>query len=262
MTEGMKVSVITPSLNQALFIEHTILSVKSQSYPNIEHIVIDGRSTDETIQILKKYHHLIWLSEPDKGQPDAINKGFKLASGDIIAWLNSDDLYEPNIMSSVVHEFKNDTAIDMIYGNCNYIDESDKVLFAYIPPSFNLKRLINSCYNYIPQPTVFYKKSVLQEMGLLDTNYSYAFDYDFFIRMGQKYRIKKVDLTLASYRKHSLTKTEKEILKMRKESLLIGKKYSTGLNVVLHFNYLLGNAYYYNPIIKNLLRKFRWKFLK
>ncbi len=258
----MKVSVITPSLNQAPFIESTILSVKSQSYPCIEHIVIDGGSTDGTIQILKKHHHLIWRSEPDKGQPDAINKGFKLANGHIIAWLNSDDLYEPNIISSVVNEFEYDTGIAMIYGNCNYIDESDNVLFTYVPPSFNLKRMINSCYNYIPQPTVFYKKSVLQEMGQLNTNYSYAFDYDFFIRIGQRYRIKKVDLILASYRKHFLTKTEKEILSMRKESLLIGKKYSNGLNLVLHFNYLLGNVYYYNPVIKNSLRKLRWKFLK
>ena len=124
-----KVSIITPSYNQGQFIEETILSAKNQDYPNIEHIVIDGNSTDSTLDILHKYDNdIIWISEPDRGQSDALNKGFRIATGEIIGWLNSDDIYLPGAVKKAVDALMNNPKFDIVYGDYLIIDENSKVL--------------------------------------------------------------------------------------------------------------------------------------
>src|SRR5580658_3296860 len=129
-----KLSIVTPSFNQAQFIEATLRSVKSQHYPALEHIVVDGASTDSTVEILKRFaampgwEHLRWISEEDRGQSDAINKGFRMATGDIIGWLNSDDRYRPGCFRAVVEAFKANPDIDILYGDYTWIDETGRIL--------------------------------------------------------------------------------------------------------------------------------------
>lgn len=251
-----KISIVTPSFNQAAFIEKTILSVVNQEYPDIEHIIIDGRSTDGTIEILKRHKHLKWISERDRGQTDAINKGVKMTTSNVIGWLNSDDTYEPGSIQSVMEEFNKDPLLDVVYGNCNYIDENDKTMYVYTTPSYNLNKLISCGYNYISQPACFYRKRIFDKIGLFNTSLNYSMDHDLFIRMGlHDLKIIKINKILANFRKHSCSKSVSNILKMRKESFDLGKKYSKGMGAVLvYINWILAFIILSSPLGK-LVRK-------
>jgi glycosyltransferase involved in cell wall biosynthesis len=218
------VTIVTPSYNQGNFIERTIQSVLDQDYKNIEYIVIDGGSTDNTIDILTKYGNRIkWISEPDNGQADAINKGFKLANGEIIAWLNSDDLYYTYTVREAVKYFEiNDTM--MVYGDGYEIDEYDNIKNKfYATQNYDLWKLIY-VWDYILQPTVFIKKEVLNEVGYLDTSLNWCMDWDLWIRIGKKHHIEYINLILAKSRVYSSTKTStgglerfKEIVKVMRQ---------------------------------------------
>jgi glycosyltransferase involved in cell wall biosynthesis/ADP-heptose:LPS heptosyltransferase/ubiquinone/menaquinone biosynthesis C-methylase UbiE len=202
------ISVITPSFNQGKFIEQTIQSVLNQNYPNFEHIIIDGGSSDGTIEILKKYPHLKWVSEKDNGQSDALNKGFGLAAGDIIAWINSDDWYEPNTFITVAKFFKENQYKNIVMGDCNLVDENGKI-FNHI---INAERGFEELNNYkvarsIPtQPAVFFRKKLLEESGLLDINLKYVMDYDLWMRFAKKNRFFHINQTFANYRFHKEAK--------------------------------------------------------
>jgi glycosyltransferase involved in cell wall biosynthesis len=234
--------------------------VKEQNYPDIEHIIIDGVSTDRTIEILRRYNHLTWISEPDKGQSDALNKGLKRVNGDIIGILNSDDLYKPKIIPLVVEEFQINPDLDLIYGDCDYINENDEVLFTYKAPSFNFKQLITCCYNYIPPMSAFFRKRVLDMIGLFDPNLNYTMDHDFFIRAGLKCNIRKVNYVLGSFRIHDTSKTKTNILKMRGESYEISKRYGGGRYLSLYFNWIRSILLLHNPKIVTILRRIKYKY--
>lgn len=152
-----KISIVTPSYNQGQFIEETILSVKNQDYPNIEHIIVDGGSTDRTLEILKKYegtYKIYWISEPDEGQADAVNKGFALAKGEIIGWLNSDDVYfDTHVITRVVQCFNRRKNFDIIYGNLALINKTGLILKIDVAPGFTRSRLLRGAF--IPQPATF-----------------------------------------------------------------------------------------------------------
>jgi len=180
------VSIITPSYNQGEFIRETIESVLSQDYPNIEYIIIDGGSTDNTIQILQEYESkLSFLSEIDEGQADAVNKGIAFAQGEIIGWLNSDDLYYPNAVSRIVEIFNDHPAIDVVYGEGCHITKSGTVIARYPTESFHYQKLAERCF--ICQPTVFIRKKCLNSIGSLDKNLDLCMDYDLWIRIGKEY---------------------------------------------------------------------------
>lgn len=180
------VSVITPSFNQGEFIEETIQSVLSQDYPNIEYIVIDGGSTDGTQEILGKYSDKIrWISEADMGQADAVNKGFKMANGEILGWLNSDDTYCAGAIRKAVKAFSTDPAIIMVYGNAYFIDRDGSITGRYPSKPFELHRLAEECF--ICQPTVFLKSEVIKKIGNLDTNLQTCMDFDYWIRIGENF---------------------------------------------------------------------------
>lgn len=222
-----KISVITPSYNQAQFLEKTILSVLNQNYPNLEYIIIDGGSADGSAEIIKKYERYLsfWVSEKDRGQSDAINKGFRMAKGEIFAWINSDDTYLPGAIKRAVEFFKSRHNVGMVYGMAHYIDETGNIIDNYQTESFNYKRLAS--FNFISQPSTFFKKNVYYEVGGLDIGLQFAFDYDLWIRMADKFKIEYLPDFLATYRLHEESKSvsERNALDRDGESLRIVLKY-------------------------------------
>ena len=204
----MKFSVVTPSLNQAKYVEQTIKSVVAQEYADFEHFVIDGGSDDETLKILKKYPHLVWVSEKDRGQSDAVNKGFKLATGDIIAWINSDDWYEAGTFTAVAEFFANNPDKNIVMGNCNLVDSRGKALGKVA----NTERGFDALKKYwvgesIPtQPAVFFRRKLLEELGYLDESLHLAMDFDLWMRFSLQNHFYHLNRTFANYRFHDTAK--------------------------------------------------------
>lgn len=220
-----KISIVTPSLNQGQFIEETIRSVLLQGYPNLEYIIIDGGSTDDTVHIIKKYEKWLtyWVSESDKGQAQAINKGFRKSNGDILAWLNSDDTYMPKAFRRVAEIFLTITDITMIYGDVNFIDKDSNLLKKFNTQHFDL---ISQIYtNMVPQQASFWRKEIFDQVGFLDETYHHPFDNDFFIRVGTACKVIYAPALLANYRLHPQSKTEIASVTFFLEYLSILKKY-------------------------------------
>ena len=203
-----KISIVTPSFNQAPFIEENILSVVNQKYPNLEHIIIDGNSTDGTVGILKRYSHLRWISEPDNGQTHALNKGFRMTTGEIVGWVNSDDTYCPDILNSVAERF-NDPAVMVVCGDGYEIDDKGQI----IKPVSSLRATPEDLIRYwkwhyeFIQPSFFFRRKVFDEVGYLDESLYYAMDVEFFIRLGKRYKFDYLKKPLANLRYYSTTKT-------------------------------------------------------
>jgi glycosyltransferase involved in cell wall biosynthesis len=220
------VTIITPSYNQGEFIEDTILSVKNQDYSNIEHIIIDGGSQDKTIDILKKYensYNMHWISEPDGGQSDAINKGFKMARGDIVAWLNSDDCYfDVSSVSHVTKCFEQYPDTDVIYGDAVRINATNEILYIIKNRKFNDEYLKKSCF--IVQPAAFFRKKVIAN-NQLNTELDIAMDYDFWLRINREHKFQYVNIIFAADREHAKRKIRLRRHEMIQESQLLSKTY-------------------------------------
>jgi glycosyltransferase involved in cell wall biosynthesis len=204
------VSIVTPSYNQGQFIETTLLSIKNQDYPKLEHIVVDGCSSDNTIEILKRYereYNLKWIAERDKGQSDAINKGFKAAKGDIIGWLNSDDAYfDKHAVSYVANEFQRLPEVDVIYGNGVCIDDKNMTIWIrHTIPWFNYNRLLRQCF--ISQPSTFFRRRVILKHRL-DVDLNFAMDYEYWLRLARDgFKFKHANRILAAFRIHTAAKS-------------------------------------------------------
>jgi len=206
--EYPKITVVTPSYNQGKYLEETILSVVGQHYPNLEYIVMDGGSTDQSVEIIKKYekHLTHWVSEKDGGQSAAINKGFGMATGDILCWLNSDDMYLPGTLAYVASKLDPDQP-EMIFGNCVHIDQEKGIAFGTDVRKYH-GRLNLLLADYIVQPSAFWTRTAMHQTGPLDQSLDFGFDWEWFLR-ARKAGVKFVpeDKYLSVYRIHGEHKT-------------------------------------------------------
>ncbi len=218
-----KISIITPSFNQGAYIEQTIRSVLTQNYENFEHIVVDGGSTDQTIDILRKYPHIIWVSEEDRGQADALNKGIKMATGEIVGWINSDDYYEPDVFESVSGFFK-DSETMWVVGNLKYVfDLTDEIVFDK-SPVVTFDSLVNNP-DIVRQQATFFRKKILIRAGRWNPELFMVMDFDLWVRLAKISQPNMVDENWACFRMHAEQKTSLDnILRQSREIIDILKR--------------------------------------
>jgi glycosyltransferase involved in cell wall biosynthesis len=208
MLSNPKISIVTPSYNQGDYIESAIQSVLSQGYSNLEHIILDNCSSDQTLEILQRYDHLVWKSEPDRGQSDALNRGFQMASGEIMGWLNADDRYLPGCFRTVTDGFQQHLHSDVLYGDYRWINGQGDVLQSRREIDFDWFILKYLHVLYIPSTSTFFRRRVFDEGNFLDPSFKYSMDYEFFIRLAQKgYQFTHLPSYLADFRWHSNNKS-------------------------------------------------------
>lgn len=203
-----KVSIITPSFNQGQFLEASIRSVLEQDYPNLEYIIVDGGSKDESVEIIKKYQDRLawWVSEKDKGHADALNKGFSHATGEILAWLNSDDIYFPNAVSEAVAILTSRPEVGMVYGDADLIDDSGKTVGQFGSKQTSYKQMLRGSV-HIPQATTFFRTNLWHQVGPLDLTLFFSFDYDLWVKLAKVSQILYVPKRWAKFRIHGAGKT-------------------------------------------------------
>jgi len=216
--QDMNISIVTPSFNQACFIQAAIESVRGQGYPRFEHIILDNCSTDGTVDLFKKYPHLNWVSQPDQGQSDALNSGFRKAAGEVIGWLNADDRYLDGCFNKVAEFFSAHPHVDVLYGDYRLVNEKGEILQWRRElnfDSFMLKYLHVLC---VPSTTVFFRRRIFDEGNFLDTSYHYSMDYEFFLRLVKKgYKFAHLNEFLADFRWHETSKSSRAVEKQRAE---------------------------------------------
>ncbi len=213
------VTIVTPSFNQAEYLENTIRSVLSQDYPSIEYIVVDGGSTDGSLEVIQKYASKMawWVSERDEGQANAINKGLEKARGEIIAWLNSDDLYLPGAVSNAVNALQETPLAGMVYGNAITIDAKGCPLKELKFPDWGLEQFIG--FRIICQPAVFVRRTVLERAGLLDPTYHYMLDHHLWLRVAEQAPVKHVSEFWAAARHHPTAKNVAQPIEFSLETM-------------------------------------------
>lgn len=226
-TDNPLVSIITPVLNGNAYLEQTIQSVLGQTYDNIEYIIIDGVSTDGSLDTIKKYEDKIdyWLSEADSTMYAAINKGFKVASGAILAYLNSDDLYYPETVEIVVDYFKKHPDTELVYGNCSFIGPKGEFLYNYHYPKYKWQSYV--CFNYssLAQPTTFWRSTIHKKVGYFDILFKYAGDFDFYAKTGKCCRFSRIKKTLARFRYHNATMSATLGNRIKDENDMVHKRH-------------------------------------
>jgi glycosyltransferase involved in cell wall biosynthesis len=235
------ISVVTPSYNQSRYLAETIESVLGQEGDfYLDYIIVDGGSTDDSVEIIKRYERLLnegawqkkcrgisyrWVSEKDNGQTDAIMKGFRLAKGNILAWLNSDDTYLPGALHMVANIFSAEQRTWVLYGRTHFTDEKGGIIGKYPTEPFDYRRL--AMFDFVCQPSVFFRRQTFTEAGGLDTSLHYVMDYDLWIRLGQRFDFRYVPEFLSTYRLHEESKTMSPAVALanHKEALETVKKY-------------------------------------
>ncbi|MFH1907978.1 MAG: glycosyltransferase family 2 protein [Chloroflexota bacterium] len=202
------VSIVTPSYNQARYLETTIRSVLEQDYPDIEYILVDGGSSDGSVDIIRRYSERLawWVSEPDKGQTEALNKGFARANGEILAWLNSDDTYEPHAVAEAVEFLQSRPEVGLVYGDANFIDQDGRLIGRFPAAQTDYRRLRRG-YVHIPQQAAFFRADLWRKIGPLDPSFYFAMDYDLWVRIAALAPIQYTPRTWANFRLHTQGKT-------------------------------------------------------
>lgn len=242
----MKFSIITPSLNQGAFIERTLESVRTQNTDaHIEHIIVDACSTDGTLDIVRSYaakyaserYNLVLISEPDEGQSDAINKGFNRASGDVFAWLNADDEYEPGALARVAAAYRSKPFF-WCFGDCRIVDEQGVEMRGFIT---RYKRVQSRWYsyslllanNFVPQPAVFFSRAAFMRVGEIEQRYHLAMDYDYWLRLGQCEKPVYINEFLARFRWHDTSKSGQQFSRAAHEALGIARQFASPFSLPL-----------------------------
>jgi glycosyltransferase involved in cell wall biosynthesis len=219
------VSILTPSFNQGRFLGHCLQSVASQTYPNIEHVVCDGGSTDETLDVLRDAPGGVrWVSEPDGGQSNALNKAFSLSNGEILGWINSDDAYfDPDAVQAVVDVFEERPEIDVVYGHAALVNASGLVLHLMWAPHFSYRLL--RLFNFVVQPTAFVRRSALGD-HLVDETFQFSMDRELWLRLGARGRFARVDRIVAIDRHHPARKVYSGDSRMETENEALDRTYA------------------------------------
>lgn len=215
------VSIITPSFNQAAYLADAIASVAAQGYPHIEHRVYDAGSTDGTNDVLERHRdQVIAFVGPDGGQAEAVNRGFREARGDILGWLNSDDLYRPGALRAVADHFADHPECDVVYGDASYVDTAGNYVAPY--PTGNPEDLRFGCF--VCQPALFLRRRVFEATGGLNESLRYCMDYDWWLRIGRRFRMHRIGEELAAYRLHPRSKSVAEQLEARREAVEVTRR--------------------------------------
>jgi len=215
-----RITVVTPSFNQGAFLEQTIRSVLGQLYPKLEYFVIDGGSTDDSVEIIKRYEsHLAgWISEKDRGQADALNKGFARATGEILCWLNSDDFFLPGALHEAARRLQ---SADFVYGKCLSFSDTGTRSIVNIPPEHD-RELLN-VVDYIVQPSSFWLRSLWEKTGKLNEELHYAFDWEWYLRADKLGRFSRTDFIFSAYRFHDAHKSSHGGMKRAQEIIDVAK---------------------------------------
>ncbi len=221
------ISIVTPSFNQGQYLEETILSVLNQDYPALEFFIIDGGSTDGSVEIIKKYAHRLtyWESKPDRGQSHGINKGFRMASGEIVAWLNSDDLLAPGALKVVAQAWQKNPRLGLISGQTEIIDQAGKPTGNVFGSEPNVINSLLSSENPVSQPSTFFSTSALKEVGFLDETLHMSMDWDLWLRIGARYPTLFIPKMLSKSRNWEMTKTRTQLVRSGPEHIRIVKNF-------------------------------------
>ncbi|NCO32266.1 MAG: hypothetical protein AUJ92_19740 [Armatimonadetes bacterium CG2_30_59_28] len=227
-------SVVTPSYNQGRFLEETIRSVLLQGYPDLEYVVIDGGSTDNSVEIIRKYEAWLahWVSEKDRGQSHAVNKGLARATGQVIGWLNSDDVYRPGVFRAIAKTVVCQTAPMVVFGTCDLVNESGGLL-QHLPTHFHGHEALIHLFapplkgsHGLPQPGVFFLREMVKHVGGLDEGLPYAMDFDLWIRLSREYLFQRIDGVLANCRLHEASKSGSSQMQMLDEYIAVCRRYA------------------------------------
>jgi glycosyltransferase involved in cell wall biosynthesis len=218
-------SVVTPSYNSAEFIEDALLSVSCQKDLSAQHIVVDGASTDGTVEIIKRHPPVQWTSEPDRGQSDAINKGFLRATGDLAGWLNADDYYLPGGLRTIASAAEEHPDADIIYGDCVFVDEHGRIVRSKVEHDFDPTVLLYfGCY--IPSTSTFFRRRVIESGQLLSCDYRVCMDFEYFARLAHAgFRFHYVPRLIAAFRWHGNNVSIRQMARRAEERLLVQRRY-------------------------------------
>lgn len=226
----IRFSILTPSYQQAAFIERTLASVRAQNWPAVQHIVMDGGSSDGTREILERQGAALgtWVSEPDRGQAHALNKAFALADGDVVGWINSDDTYLPGAFAAVARQFEAHPELDACYGGLAVIDADDRVLDVYRAPELMPRYTVGVALD-VHQQALFVRRRTWAALQGVDEGLQFAMDYDFICRLVLRHRVGRVDRVLGALRRHEATKTSNIKHVGSRELLVVRERYASEL---------------------------------
>jgi glycosyltransferase involved in cell wall biosynthesis len=222
----LRISIVTPSFNQASFLQATIESVFAQSHPNVEYIIMDGGSTDNSLEIIKKHAGRLayWQSEKDSGQANAINQGWKRATGDVLSYLNSDDLLLPNALSTIAEAFEKNPDIHVIYGDAILIDSSGQKIADLFSHPFEPQQVLTTWEDPIVQASAFVRRSVLERFGGFDESFHFCLDFEYWVRIFDQAKLLHIPIRLSAIRLHSASKTSTAEVRQASELLRIAER--------------------------------------